>query len=45
MAKLSLDEFVATAADKAGAKARFEKFDADKDGFVSREEFLKGLKK
>jgi arylsulfatase A len=43
--KLSLEEFIATAADKAGAKARFEKFDTDKDGFISREEFLKQGKK
>jgi len=43
--KLSLEEFIATAADKAGAKARFEKFDTDKDGFLSREEFMKQGKK
>jgi len=43
--KLSIEEFIATAADKAGAKARFEKFDLDKDGFLSREEFLNQGKK
>ena len=37
--KLSLEEFIATASDEAGAKARFEKFDTDKDGFISRKEF------
>ena len=44
-AKLSLEEFIATAADKAGAKDRFEKFDLGKDGFISRGEFMKGVKK
>ena len=43
--KLSLEEFVATASDKAGAKDRFKKFDIDQDGVVSREEFLKQGKK
>ncbi|NBR86655.1 MAG: arylsulfatase [Proteobacteria bacterium] len=43
--KLSLEEFIATAADKAGAKARFEQFDLNKDGFITREEFLKQGKK
>ena len=43
--KLSLEEFIATASDKGGAKTRFENFDADKDGFISREEFMKGVKK
>ncbi|NBV20666.1 MAG: arylsulfatase [Proteobacteria bacterium] len=44
--KISLEEFIATAADKAGAKARFELFDSNKDGFISREEFLgQGKKK
>ena len=43
--KLSLEEFMATASGKATAKERFEKFDLDKDGFVSREEFVKQGKK
>jgi arylsulfatase A len=43
--KLTFEEFVATASDKGGAKARFEKFDSDKDGFISREEFQKHGKK
>lgn len=43
--KLTLEEFIATAADKAGAKTRFEKFDTNKDGAISREEFAKQIKK
>ena len=39
--KLSWDEFLTTASGKDGAKARFEMFDSDKDGFITREEFLK----
>ena len=39
--KLSWDEFEKTASGKSGVKARIEMFDSDKDGFVSREEFLK----
>jgi Ca2+-binding EF-hand superfamily protein len=39
--KLSWDEFLTTASGKDGAKVRFEMFDSDKDGFISREEFLK----
>jgi hypothetical protein len=31
--------------DLSAAKARFANFDADKNGFVSREEFIKGGKK
>ncbi len=42
--KLSLEEFIATATKKDGAKAKFEKFDADKDSFISPEEFMKGVK-
>ncbi len=39
-AKLTLDEYLARQSDKEAARARFEKFDADKDGFVSRGEFI-----
>jgi arylsulfatase A len=42
--KLSWEEFQKTATDKDGAKARFAMFDTDKDGIVSREEFLKNGK-
>ena len=42
--KLSLDEFIATASNKEGAKARFENFDGNKDGFISREEFSRQAK-
>jgi hypothetical protein len=38
--KLSLEEFLSTAANKQTAKPRFEQADADKDGFLSREEFM-----
>ncbi len=44
-AKLTLDEYLAKQSSKEEAKARFEKFDADKDGFVTREEFITGGKK
>lgn len=40
--KLTLDEYLARQSDKEAAKERFKKFDADKDGFVSREEFITG---
>jgi arylsulfatase A-like enzyme len=40
--KLTLDEYLAKQSDKEAAKERFQKFDADKDGFVSREEFITG---
>lgn len=43
--KLTWEEFIATASDKANAKTRFEKFDADKDGSITGEEFAKQLKK
>ncbi len=43
--KISPEEFLATAADKAGAKSRFEKFDINSDGSISREEFSKQGKK
>ena len=41
--KLTLAEYLAgQGADKDAAKERFTKFDANKDGFVSREEFITG---
>ena len=40
-AKLSLEEYLAEqAGDKDAAKERFTKQDKDKDGFVTREEFI-----
>ncbi len=41
-AKLTLDEYLAKQSDKDAAKERFTKFDVDKDGFVSRQEFITG---
>ena len=38
--KLSLEEFLAGQADMDAAKARFEKWDTDKDGFLARAEFI-----
>ena len=38
--KLNWDEFLATASNKQAAQPRFEQADADKDGFLSREEFM-----
>ena len=38
--KLSLEEFSSKQADPAGIKARFEAWDTDKDGFLSRAEFI-----
>ena len=40
--KLTLEEYLAKQSDKDAAKERFQKFDADKDGFVSRPEFITG---
>ncbi len=41
--KLTLADYLAgQGADKDAAKERFTKFDANKDGFVSREEFITG---
>ena len=40
--KLTLEEYLAKQSDKDAAKERFQKFDADKDGFVSRTEFITG---
>lgn len=42
--KLSLDEYLARQSNSDEAKARFAKFDTDKDGLVSREEFIRGGK-
>jgi arylsulfatase A-like enzyme len=38
--KLNREEFLAGQADQEAAKTRFEKWDADKDGFLTREEFV-----
>ena len=38
--KLSLEEFLAGQTDQEAAKGRFEKWDANKDDFLSREEFI-----
>ena len=44
--KLSEAEYLSgQGADKAEAKARFVKLDGDKDGFVTREEFISSGKK
>jgi iduronate 2-sulfatase len=41
--RLTLDEYFAgQGGDQAVAKERFGKFDADKDGFVTRDEFISG---
>ncbi|MSU28566.1 MAG: hypothetical protein EXS27_11725, partial [Pedosphaera sp.] len=40
--RLTLDEYLAKQSDTDAAKERFTKFDANKDGFVSREEFITG---
>lgn len=37
---LSFEEFMANQRDPEGAKERFKQWDADKDGFLSREEFI-----
>ncbi len=39
--KLSLEEFIGKQSDTESVKKRFEQWDADKDGFLSREEFVK----
>ncbi len=39
--KLSLEEFLANQIDPKEAKPRFGKWDTDKDGFLSRDEFIK----
>jgi hypothetical protein len=44
--KLNLDDYLAgQGGDKAEAKERFTKLDGDKDGFVTREEFISSGKK
>jgi hypothetical protein len=43
-AKLTLDEYLARQSNGDEAKERFTKFDKNKDGFLSREEFIKGGK-
>jgi choline-sulfatase len=43
-AKLTLDEYLARQSNGDEAKERFTKFDKDKDGFLSREEFIKSGK-
>jgi iduronate 2-sulfatase len=42
--KLTREEFLANQPDPEEAPKRFPKFDANKDGFVGREEFIKGGK-
>ncbi len=43
--KIDWEEFLSSASSKTGAKERFAKFDIDKDGFVSPNEFNRGLAK
>ena len=38
--KLSREEFLTGRADQEAARTRFEKWDTDKDGFLTREEFV-----
>jgi iduronate 2-sulfatase len=38
--RLSREEFLANQPDPAAAPARFQKFDADKDSFLSKDEFI-----
>jgi arylsulfatase A-like enzyme len=40
--KLTLDEYLAKQSDKDAARERFKKFDANNDGFVTRDEFITG---
>ncbi len=44
-ARLSLGEYLAKQSNGDEAKERFTKFDMDKDGFLSREEFIRSGKK
>ena len=37
---LSREEFLANQVDAEAAKTRFEKWDSDKDSFLSRDEFI-----
>jgi iduronate 2-sulfatase len=41
-AKLSLDEYLVKQSNGDEAKVRFNKFDKDKDGYVTRDEFIQG---
>jgi hypothetical protein len=43
--KIDWEEFLASASAKTGAKERFTKFDANKDGFVTPDEFNQGVAK
>jgi hypothetical protein len=43
-AKLTLDDYLARQSNAEESNARFTKFDKDKDGLLSREEFIKGGK-
>jgi iduronate 2-sulfatase len=43
-AKLTFDEYLGRQSNSDEAKERFTKFDKDKDGLLSREEFIKGGK-
>ncbi|MEO6788888.1 MAG: sulfatase-like hydrolase/transferase, partial [Chthoniobacteraceae bacterium] len=40
--KLTLDEYLTKQSDAEAAKERFKKFDANHDGFITREEFITG---
>ena len=43
--KIDWEEFLASASAKSGARERFTKFDTNKDGFVTPDEFNKGVAK
>jgi hypothetical protein len=43
-AKLTLAEYLAHQSDAEAAKERFTKFDTDRDGFITKEEFVGGGK-
>jgi tryptophanyl-tRNA synthetase len=42
--KLTLDEYLGRQSNSDEGKERFARFDSDKDGLLSREEFIKGGK-
>jgi hypothetical protein len=43
-ARLTVEEYLAKQSNEAEARERFARFDRDKDGFLSRDEFLTGGK-